>query len=107
MAKPEKVKRPSTTSAVTEALEVIDDFMSIEDLIDLTKHTPSRVRAAVHWLVECGAIAVVAQDGHTYYYRSLFTDQRSFVRDETVEHVKPRRRPRIVKVKNVRDTEQS
>ena len=98
MAMSRKVRRRTTTSAITEVLEMADDFLSQRDLIGLTGEGASRVSAALHWLNECGAVAIVVQDGECFYCRSAFTDRREFVRDETAEHTKPRRRARIMRV---------
>jgi hypothetical protein len=94
-----KSKRPATTLLVTEALEITDDFLSFKDLVALTDDSPQRIHAALHWLVKSGAIAVVTQGEDLFYYRSLDTDKRHWVREETTEHTKPRRKSRVVKIK--------
>jgi DNA-binding transcriptional regulator PaaX len=94
-----KSKRPATTLLVTEALEVVDDFLSFKDLVALTGDSPQRIHAALHWLVTAGAIAVVTQGEDLFYYRSIDTDRRTYAREETTEHTKPRRKNRIVKIK--------
>lgn len=89
-----KIKKPTCTSLVEEALRNKDDFMSKIQLVETTKLTRGQVSAAIHHLwrrckiVDC----IIETDGTSWWYTlSEDKDIRNYKVDERSEELCPRR----------------
>lgn len=80
-----KIKQPTTTSLVLEALRANpNEFFSLQMLASITGRKPTDVSAALHHLRNHGAADVVVQQGHGWW----FADARD-TRQRVLAEIKP------------------
>jgi hypothetical protein len=91
-------KQPTYTSLAEEAMRLWDDFVSLEDLKELTGFDTSHASACLYHLKKFGAAdCVEGPDGKLWWFLTG-TDRRSFVVEEKARADKPRR-PRKTRAK--------
>lgn len=87
-----KIKRPTTTTLIVEALKSADDFMSKAMLRQATREPPNRIGAALfhlrkHRVIDC----VIEPDGTSWWFLTNDDDRQRTVA-EILASIKKRRR---------------
>lgn len=82
---------PSYTSLAEQALIKADDFLSVEQIIEVTGLTWAAVRSSLGWLRKCKAIDSVESGGQLYWFSTLENDQRSKKIEERKREDEPRK----------------
>lgn len=92
-----KTKEPTTTSLVTEALAIMDDFMNATDLAELIGRTPHRVMNALHGLKSRQVVDSVLNEGRLFWFltgddaRTRVFAERLLEEDKIIRNAERRR----------------
>jgi hypothetical protein len=102
---PRKPRQTTTTTLVLEARRKADDFMTVRQLVDVTKRTGNQVSAALHCMRKYSAVDCLASGGHLYWYaQPPESDTRNWTREEVTPELRPRkpRKPRKLKTSTLK-----
>lgn len=92
-----RIKVPTCTTLVLEALRRADDFMTLAMIRESTGLDTCHASASLHHLRKHKAIECMESDGQLWWYATPDTDDRSRSLDERTPENKPRK-PRKSKI---------
>jgi len=95
-----KIRQPTTTSLVLEALRATQEFMSIDMLRRMTeRYNVGDVQAALHHLRKYHAVDVVVEKDGTGWWFATGYDSRRYAQQAIVPDIHRQRHSRKAKAK--------
>lgn len=77
MGRTKNPPKPTWTGLTYQALLTADDFMSLQQLLEVTKASVNQLTAALHSLKTYQAVDSVESGGRLYWFATPLTDKRS------------------------------
>lgn len=77
MGRTKNPPKPTWTWLTYQALLAADDFMSLQQLLEVTKASVNQLTAALHSLKMYRAVDSVESGGRLYWFATPLTDRRS------------------------------